>query len=100
MKQFLSKKIPWGILSGLFGIFSFYLTIAVVALYLILGKVAAQTTQAASLFGTWYQTLLFVLDLVFVLLFLVSLVLYILTRARKAKKPAEAKGKEIDHENL
>lgn len=86
MNHFLSKKIPWGILSGLFGILFFYVTLVVVALYIILGKVAAQTTQAASLFGTWYQTLLFILDILFGVLFLASLVFYILKKGKEHKK--------------
>jgi len=94
MNHFLSKKIPWGILSGLFGILFFYVTVVVVALYIILGKVAAQTTQAASLFGTWYQTLLFVLDILFGLFFLFSLVFYILKKRKGRKDTANTqKGK-------
>lgn len=74
------KKIPFGFLTGLFAILLFYLTAAVVALYVILNIVAGATGQSVNLFDNWYQTLLFVLDVICVIGFVVCLVFLILKK--------------------
>ena len=79
-------RVPFGILAGIFGIFSFYDTIGVVALYIINSKVSAQTSQTATLFDTWYQTSMFILDIVFVIIFLSSLFFYIKSKIGKKKE--------------
>lgn len=81
----LWEKIPWGIVAGLCGVIVFYTITATVVVQNILGIIAGATTEGAGLFGTWYQTLLFVCDIVFGLIFLGSLAMYIL-RAAEAKK--------------
>lgn len=73
----LITKLPWEILSASFSIFIFYDTIAVVALFIIFQAIMSQTTQNASLFGTWYQGLLFILDILVIILFLISISLYV-----------------------
>ena len=57
------KKIRWGIIGGACAILVFYLTIAFVASWMILDRIAAQTSHSASPFGTWWQILIFVIDI-------------------------------------
>lgn len=87
MKKFLNK-IPWGIVAGLCGIIVFYTITATVVSYTVLSIIAGATTDGAGLFGTWYQTLLFVADVVFGLAFIASVGMYSLGKinARKAKE--------------
>lgn len=58
------KKIPWGIAAGVLAMFVFWLTLAVVAAFMILNQIAMQTHVSTTIFGTWWQTLLFVADIV------------------------------------
>ena len=60
-------NIRWGLIGSACAILVFYLTVGFVASWLILDKIAAQTSHTASPFGTWWQVLVFVLDIVFVL---------------------------------
>ncbi len=83
------KKVPFGFLTGLFAIFFFYLTIGVVALYIILNLVAQATGQSVSLFDNWYQTLLFVLDIFAFLGFATCLVFLVLRKKKGDEKHAE-----------
>ncbi len=77
------KKIPWGIIAGVCVMIVFYATVAVVALYIVNSGVAAQTNQTTTIFGTWYQTLIFVVDLFAVLGFCGSLTMFVLKRLGK-----------------
>lgn len=63
----MAKKFRWGILGGAFCILVFYLTAGFIVAWMILDRIAAQTSYSASPFGTWWQMLIFVLDLVFAL---------------------------------
>lgn len=72
------KKIPWGIIAGVCAILFFFATLAVVALYVINSGVAAQTNQTATIFATWYQTLIFIVDIIVFLGFGGSFTMYIL----------------------
>ena len=72
------RKLPWGIIMGVCAMLVFFLTVGTVAAYIILNGVAAQTNETASLFGEWYQVLMFVFDIIFVLCFAGSLTMYIL----------------------
>ena len=58
------KKIRWGIIGGACAILVFYLTVAFIASWMILDKIAAQTSHSASPFGTWWQILIFVIDII------------------------------------
>lgn len=87
MKQ---KKKPWVFLTGLCGIIAFYLTVAVVAVFMVLDRIEAETNGHATLFGTWWQTLLFIADIVFVCGVAVFSVLAAVS-ANKAKKSVQAK---------
>ena len=79
-------EVRWGIVCGACAILVFYLTVGFVVSWMILDKIAAQTSHSASPFGTWWQVLLFVLDIVFVLGIAGSCTMMILgaTKRRKA----------------
>lgn len=61
------KKKPYYLFAWLLAEAVFFLTIAVVALYIVLNSIAGATSGSITLFTNWYQTLLFVLDVVCVL---------------------------------
>lgn len=84
MQKFLNK-VPWGVIAGIFGIFSFYLTAIVFGVHFVFVQVNGQTGQETTLFDTWWQTLLFILDIVCILLFIGAIVCFI-------KKKIESKG--------
>ena len=90
MKEFL-KKIPWGIVAGLCGIIVFYTITATVVSYTVLSIIAGATTDGAGLFGTWYQTLLFVADIVFGLGLICSAGMYSVEKI-KARREKEGNG--------
>lgn len=77
----MKKKIPWGFFAGICAVFVFYLTAASVAVFIVLDRIEAETNGHASLFGTWYQALMFVLDIVFA----VGLVAFIVLSVRRGK---------------
>ena len=88
----MKKKIPYGFFAGLSGILVFYLTAAIIVVFVILNRREAETNSSASLFGTWYQILLFVLDLIFV----ASAVFFIIKAViGKKKKDRETHDKEV-----
>ncbi len=61
------KKFPFAIVAGISAILAFYGIFAFVAVYIVNSGVAAQTSETVSMFASWWQVLLFVLDIVFVL---------------------------------
>lgn len=91
----MNKKGHWGFLAGLCGIFVFYLTAAVIVVALILGRIEAETNGTANLFGTWYQTFMFVADLVFLLGMIVCIIMSIVARRRQAESPKEANDEKV-----
>ena len=76
------KKMPWGIFTGIFAMCVFFTTIAVVALFIVLNSIAGQTHTTATLCDEWYQTLLFVLDIFFVIALAASATMYVLSRRK------------------
>ena len=84
------KKTPWGIWAGVFAIAVFYLTLGVVASYIILDAVAGQTNTDATLFDQWWQVLLLGADAVCFLGFVISLI----ARASKAVAKGKKGGKK------
>ncbi len=87
----MKKKLPYGFFAGLSGICAFYLTAAIIIVFVILNRIEAETNSSASLFGTWYQILLFVLDILFV----AATVFFVaITLIRKKKQNGEA-NKEV-----
>ena len=76
----LLKKLPWGIIAGASAIATFFFALGFVALYVVLGGVAAQTNETAGLFDEWYQAVLFVAALIFALILIGSVTMYILKK--------------------
>ena len=77
MQKFLNK-VSWGVVAGAAGILAFYLTAGVFGIRFIFAQVNGQTGQVATIFDTWWQTLIFALDIVFLVIFAASLALFIL----------------------
>lgn len=83
MAKSISKRIPWGILAGVSAVLLFYTIVGTVAAFFVLSAIAGATTEGAGLFGTWYQVLLFAADLVLGLLFIGSLIMFVLNKVNK-----------------
>ncbi len=83
MKKEFVKNMPWGIIAGICAMSVFFLTVALIIVSLILGGVAAQTNETAGLFSEWYQTLMFVFDIIFVLGLAGSIVMYVFREKKK-----------------
>lgn len=77
------KKAPWGILASVCAHIVLYLTIGVTLAFVILNKIAAQTNDTASFFGTWWQVLLFIADIIFAVL--CGVCFYMFLKKRKLK---------------
>lgn len=82
------KKTPWGILAGAFMIATFYLTIGIIISYFILGAIADATSINATIFDTWWQTLLFVADIICAICLVFSLAARIVIKPEKKIKEA------------
>lgn len=78
--KLLQSKIPWGVLAGAFGILCFYLTAAVFGVQFVFAQINGQTGQAATIFDTWWQIILFVFFLITLVGFVCSLALFIARR--------------------
>ena len=76
-----AKNIPFGIISGSLWIVAFFSVIGSVIAYAINAGIAAQTNRTATIFSTWYQTLLFVVAVISLLGAIVSFVMYCLILA-------------------
>ena len=72
------KKIHWGILIGVFAIITFYATFGIVFAYILLNAIEAETSGYATLFDNWWQTLLFVIDVISIIGLLGSITMKIL----------------------
>lgn len=90
MKE-LMNRIPWGIVAGFCGVIVFYTITATVVIQYILSIIAGATSDGAGLFGTWYQTLLFVASIVFGLAFVGSVGMYAYKKIGGRKEKEEAK---------
>lgn len=67
----------------------FYLTIGFIAAYIILNAIANQTHNQSSIFENWWQTLIFVLDIICIFLLGVSIFSMIKTHSEKEDKNHE-----------
>lgn len=90
-----SKKFPWGIIAGACAIAVFYATAAIIILFMVGSGVKGQTNETASLFDEWYQTLLFVADLIFFLAMAASSVMSVLTKKGIFEKESKATNENI-----
>ncbi len=77
----LIKKVPWGTIAGLFGVLLFYTLTGTIVAGIVMNSITAIVEGAAGIFGTWWQTLLFVGDIIFGIVFIGSLVMFILIKA-------------------
>ena len=82
-------RIPFGILAGISGILLFYDTIGIVTLYIIFGRVSAQTAQTATIFDSWYQILMFIFDIIFLIIFGIFLFFFIKNKKDKKEQKNE-----------
>lgn len=72
------KKLPWGIIAGICAIIVFFTITGTIAAFIVLNGIAAQTNESATLFDEWWQTALFVADIVFSLGLIGSCGMYVL----------------------
>ena len=75
-----TKKIPFGIISGAFGMVVFFATVGLIIGYLVVAGIAGQTMRTVSMFENWWQVLIFVVDLISAIIAVGSLVMYILKK--------------------
>ena len=90
----LLKKLPWGIIAGASAIATFFFALGFVALYVVLGGVAAQTNETVGLFDEWYQSALFAAAVIFAVILIGSVVMYILKKRGLFDTPAASNGGE------
>lgn len=60
-----------------------FATVAFVLIYVVTSGVAAQTAESVSAFENWYQTLIFVVDVIAFVVFATSLAMWIMRAAGK-----------------
>ena len=58
----MKKKIHWGVLAWVCAEIAFFLTLGIVAAFLVLDGIAGATSGGVTLFTNWWQTVLFVAD--------------------------------------
>lgn len=73
------KKI-YGILSGVCAMIVFYATVAFFAIYFIFGAVANQTSEKFGMFDNWWQVLIFIIDILAIIGFIVTFIFYLKNR--------------------
>ena len=93
MKGSKVSKAPWGTIAGVFGIFCFYLSAAVFGVYFVFTQINGQAGQGTTLFDSWWQTALFVADVVSAVLFIFFLFLFIKKRSNNKKMSKKKGGK-------
>ena len=85
------KKINWGVASAIIAVLFFYLTAGVVGAYLVMNQIARQTHVNATLFDSWWQTLLFVADVITFVALASSLTMYFVARNSLVRRKAIVK---------
>ena len=83
--QKILEKIPCGVVAGACGILCFYFFAAVFGIQYVFAQVNGQTGQVATIFDTWWQTLIFVCAVVTAVLFAVALALFIYKKVAMLK---------------
>ena len=82
-----SKNNIFKIAIWAFALAVIYLTVGVIVSYVILEQIAQAINAHATLFGEWYQTLMFVLDIVCFIGLVGSIVMFIITKERRREEP-------------
>ena len=80
------KKIPWGILAGSFIMLCSFLTIAIVAVFVVSTLMIQEVGSDDGLRESWWLSLIIVIDIISFLSFIASFIFYI-------KKEKELEGK-------
>ncbi len=83
------KKIRWGIIAGVCLVFVIYLTAGIIAGWMILDRIEAETTGSASLFQEGWQIALFVADVVCAVAMLGSFAMFIKNKMAGRNVPVE-----------
>lgn len=60
------KKLHWGLFAWICLEVAFFLTFGIVVAFLILNGIAGATSGSITIFTNWWQTLLFIADVLFV----------------------------------
>ena len=79
-------KVPWGIIAAVCLMFCSFATGAVVVFYSVDNALTIEGSEAVGLFDTWYQTLLFVADILALCAAVAAIVFYAL-RQRSSHRP-------------
>lgn len=82
-----SKNNIFKIAIWAFALAVIYLTVGVIVSYVILEQIAQAINAHATLFGEWYQTLMFILDIVCFIGLVGSIVMFIITKERRREEP-------------
>lgn len=80
----MAKKFPWGVFAWIFAEIAFFLTLGVIAAYVILNAIAGATSGGITLFTNWWQTVLFAADVLMAVACLFCIVKYTASK-KKAK---------------
>ncbi len=86
---------PWGMIAGICAILCFFLTSGVIIGYCVNAAINAETQATTTLFDFWWQTFLFVTDLISFAVLLISLAFYIVKAViggREKQKLIQKKG--------
>lgn len=92
-KEKFMKKLPWGIIAGICAMVVFFATVGTIAAFIILNSIAGQTHTEASLFGEWYQIVLFAVDILAALGLAGSFAMFVLRQKENLNKGGKAGGK-------
>ena len=87
------KKFPWGVFAWIFAEITFFLTLGVIVAYVILNAIAGATSGGITLFTNWWQTTLFVADVLMVVACLFCIAKYTANK-RKSKVTLKSKKKK------
>ena len=92
-----TRRVPFGIIAGAFGMVVFFATAGLIIAYLVNAGIAEQTARTVTFLDNWYQVVLFVADIIAAIVAGFSLVMYILKKIY-AGRTEEAEGMEVKYE--
>ena len=93
----MKKKRPYYLFAWILMEAVFFLTVAIVALFIVLNSIAGSTSGSTTIFSTWYQTLLFFVD---VLCLGGAVTLFVLDVKQRKKPLNEKEGDSHDEKVL
>ena len=98
----IANAAPFGIIAGSCAIVVFFATVGFVVAHLVLSGIAGATNSTSSMFENWWQVLLFVADLLFLVATLASLAMFIIRvvlNKRAEKDDKISADSEVSDEN-